>query len=281
MKIAAVVILYHPERELQEIIKSYCSKVEKTYVVNNTENDNIYLNNISASVCYMQDGENKGIAARLNHVGKIAFSEGYEWLLTMDQDSSFAGKTIDCYFECAEKYAFKEETAMFGVNYYGEYIDKDFCNIEETRMLITSGSLVNLKLLLQLNGFEENLFIDEVDFEYCLKAASAGFKTVKFQNILLTHNLGEISYHRSLKNTHITPRTLHSPVRIYYMVRNLLFVRSKYMKMFPDDLKIKQRALLNRLKNNFLYNKQRITVIRYAIKGFADYRKNEFGKLKN
>jgi rhamnosyltransferase len=280
MKIAATVILYHPDNNLLQNIQSYAAVVEKLYIVDNTEKpEEKLIRHIREfkNTIYLHDGENKGIAARLNQVSELAITGGFDWLLTMDQDSVFHNGMLTNYLHCINNYPEKESVSMFGVTFSeGEY-ESGNCNPVRVNHLITSGSMVNLQLFPITSGFNEDLFIDEVDFEYCLRSVARGFNIIQLKNIFLSHHLGETSQHRSLKTSKITSRVLHSPRRIYYMTRNFLYVQSKYKETFPEEINLRRKILLNRIKNNILYNKQRLKVIRYALKGFTDYKKNRMG----
>ncbi|HUZ60330.1 MAG TPA: hypothetical protein VMU83_16280 [Hanamia sp.] len=283
MKIAATVILYYPNEIVIRNIQSYINSVERLYIVDNTE---IPVAQITERLIefpnsiYLHDGENKGIAARLNQASHLATKEGYDWLLTMDQDSSFQEKILINYLNCFHSFAGKEKVSMFGISYFEKMTNLQICNSIKVNELITSGSLLNLQLVPVIGEFDEKLFIDEVDFEYCLKSVLNGFGIFRFTNIFLTHNLGETSYHRSFKTFKLTSRVLHSPERIYYMTRNILYVQSIYGKATFNEIKIRKMKLLNRYKNNLLYNKKRFQVIKYIAKGYWDYKKNRMGKLK-
>ena len=93
MKIAACVILYHPKEKDLQNLSTYLSKVDKLYIYDNTENvsTGTDLKN-DPKIVYFSDYENKGIAARLNQACEQAILDGYDLLLTMDQDSSFLEK---------------------------------------------------------------------------------------------------------------------------------------------------------------------------------------------
>ena len=283
MKIAATVILYHPDEIVIENISSYINSVEKLYIVDNTE---MPLNEIRDALkkfpnaIYLNDRENKGIAARLNQVSNLASNDGYDWLLTMDQDSSFPNESFINYLSCTNSFEEKEKVSMFGISFDKKVAGSNICNSIKVNHLITSGSLINLNLMPAIGRFDEKLFIDEVDFEYCLRSIVNGFNIIQFDNIFLMHNLGQTSYHRSFKTTKLTSRVLHSPVRIYYITRNFLYVQSKYKETFPDEINLRRKVLFNRIKNNILYNKERFKVINYVLKGFRDYKKNRLGKLE-
>src|SRR5690606_27148133 len=105
-------------------------------------------------------------------------AENADWLLTMDQDSFFDESHLLSYQNCFQNFEGKNGVAMFGVEFEKES-ERTNCSVLETDMLITSGSLVNLAVFQKLGGFDENLFIDEVDFEYCLRAKVNGYKTIR------------------------------------------------------------------------------------------------------
>ncbi|HSN09761.1 MAG TPA: glycosyltransferase [Hanamia sp.] len=282
MKIAAVVILYNPANDVVKNIHSYIGAIDKLYIIDNSPKpaNEFKISFIDKEkVVWLHDGENKGIASRLNQVIKLAKEDEYDWLLTMDQDSFFDNETFDNYLNCVSKFDQKEKVSMFGINHSEKIATDDLCNSVSVNHLITSGSILNLKAASGIGGFDENLFIDEVDFEYCLRSISHGFQIIQFTNIFLVHHLGETVNRRSLKNIRLSSRVLHSPERLYYMARNFLYVESKYKSAFPAEIKERRRILLNRIKNNLLYNKERLKVLKFIIKGAGDYKKNCMGKL--
>jgi len=278
-KIFGVVILYHPDFQIKDNIASYLPFIEKLLVIDNSEPAaKISFDFPEDKVIIIADGENKGIAARLNQAASYAVAEGATWLLTMDQDSFFDEDNINRYRQCFDAYEGKDKVAMFGVE-YEQRPQAIHCEYFETDMLITSGSLVNLGLLKKLGGFDEALFIDEVDSEYCFRANSKGFKTVKLSNVYLHHSLGIAGAYRSLKNFKKSVRTLHAPIRIYYMVRNSLYVAEKYKHNLPASFLLRRKTVLNRIKNNLLYGKEKTKLLRYIWLAYRHYKSGKMGKL--
>jgi rhamnosyltransferase len=281
MNIAAVVILYKPARNIIDNILSYCPLVQTVYIIDNTENPyKEIINHISQlpNCIILYDGENDGIAKRLNQASALAKRAGFSWLLTMDQDSAFSNQSIGVYFNCIESYFQKTETAVFGVQFILPELQSDNCNAVKTNRLITSGSIINLDLYSIIGGFNEKLFIDEVDSEYCYRSILSGYQVIQFKNIFLLHHLGTISQHISFKNLKQSARSLHSPVRMYYMTRNFLYIHKKYRNHFSNDISAGKKALLNSIKNNLLYNKKRLPVIIYIAKGVFDFIFKRMGK---
>lgn len=281
-KIAATVILYYPDQHTYTNILSYIDQVEILYILDNSERSSremIEMLLTKSNVQYIHDGVNKGIASRLNQAANLAIQAGCDLLLTMDQDSSFEKDTLLTYFNCIENYAGKNKVAMYGLQSEGKDNAMLSCTSHEATQLITSGSVVNLSIYKELNGFDENLFIDGVDLEYCYRSILAGYSILKFDHLYLHHKLGNISYHRSLKNFKLTSRTFHSPIRIYYMVRNHLYLKSKYQHNFEDEMKLQRKDLVIRIKNNLLYGNNRLSLLKYIYKAFVDYKKNNMGKI--
>jgi rhamnosyltransferase len=282
MQIAAAVILYHPDKKAIDNILSYSAFVNTLYAFDNTESPDADFRALIKTISncnYFHDGVNEGIAKRLNQACQIAKEEGFLWLLTMDQDSYFSKADISSYLSCLNRVDAKEQIAMTGVQINKEANKEINCGFEEVTTLITSGSIVNLSLYREIGTFDEALFIDQVDLEYCYRAVLKGYKIIQFTNISLEHSLGISSVHRSLKSFKNTYRSLHSPIRIYYITRNYLYVHSKYRKKFAAEVAKSKKDLFIRLKNNLLYGKEKFAVVKYFLRGVIDFKKKKMGKV--
>jgi rhamnosyltransferase len=283
MRIAAVVIVYNPGDTVISNILSYSSSIEKLFVIDNSVDSSLaFVQQIQAiSNCeYLSDGKNEGIAKRLNEACAFAIKNNMDWILTMDQDSKFEANNFSQYLSCLNNFPNKAQVALFGINHEGKGETKDDCSYLETNKLITSGTFVNLKLFPLIGNFNEDLFIDQVDFDYCYRSVLKGYRIIKFCHINLKHALGLSSEHVSLKTFTKTFRSLHSPIRLYYMTRNYLYIRSRYGTKFPAEVALDKIDLINRIKNNLLYNKNKIALLKYIFKGILDYRQRRMGKYK-
>ncbi|HEX5153353.1 MAG TPA: glycosyltransferase family 2 protein [Parafilimonas sp.] len=281
MKIAACVILYNPEDAVEKNIYSYIHHVEKVYVIDNSEHKNYasqFLSAYISKVRFIHDGNNEGIAKRLNQACTLAVQDKFEYLLTMDQDSCFEQSTVERYLTCIGEYIEKESTSMFGIN-HEQNLQKADCVFSKTSSLITSGSIINLAAYKDIGSFDENLFIDFVDTEYCFRSILKGYDVVLFPNIFMHHEIGKTTRHRSLKNLKSSKRSIHSAARLYYMIRNHFYLSKKYKDHFAQQLSISKKDILNRIKNKLFYDSDRIQTIRYLLKAFNDYRNNRMGKL--
>jgi rhamnosyltransferase len=89
-------------------------------------------------------------------------------------------------------------------------------------MLIASGCLLTREALESAGAMDEDLFIDKVDTEWCLRAVSQGFALAGVPAARLQHRLGE----RTVRVWWLRWRELpaHRPLRYYYIVRNSLLL---------------------------------------------------------
>ena len=104
MKIAGVVVLYNPDDNVRTNIDSYINELDILYVVDNSPipNDNNKKINCE-KIKYISNNGNKGIANALNVGANNALKENCEWLLTMDQDSTFKDNSLSKMKELLKK----------------------------------------------------------------------------------------------------------------------------------------------------------------------------------
>lgn len=279
-RIAGVVIVYFPDfNKLIFNIDTYIDNIEKLLIVFNSPVGADEVNRLQTKYSNIQmifNQDNIGIAKALNRAALKVMNQGYEWLLTMDQDSFFLTSQ---FFEEFEKIN-KENVAIFCPNPVSTLAinNENKSDAEEILCAITSGNLLNLEAWKTLNGFEEKLFIDEVDNDFCLKAVLRGFKVIRFKNIQLVHELGQVKKATFLikKYAIIT----HPPIRAYYIFRNNLYIFSKYKRTFPEFIKTRKIMLLKGLIKIILFSDKRILNCYYIFHGIRDYLNNSYGHFK-
>ncbi|MCW3111183.1 MAG: dTDP-rhamnosyl transferase RfbF, partial [Segetibacter sp.] len=258
MKIAAVVILYHPVKDAISNIITYYDWVDKIFVFDNSETKSVIQDELLKlpKVTLFHDYQNGGIAKRLNTACRMALQEQYDWMLTMDQDTSFAADAISNYFNCFTQYEAKEKVAMFGTAFSrnNNQTINDCLSIKAEK-LITSGSLLNLLLFTRIGEFDEQLFIDAVDYDYCFRAQIAGYAIIQFSNIYILHTVGNEVYRSSVKTLFLIKKKkeIHSPLRCYYMYRNMLYLDEKYKNQEKIYAKQIKGYVLSRIKVSLLY----------------------------
>ena len=279
-KIAAVTVLYNPNEEVITNILSYSNQIDKLYIVDNSEKENkknIISRLISnPQVTLIENSENIGIAAALNKGANNAISDGYDFLLTLDQDSRIS-----------EEYVCKMLKELGGDDNIGILSPFVIHNanrkkppnfeLKKVTVAITSGCIISLFVFKKIGGFLEKLFIDYVDHEYCLRTISCGYKVLQLNSVYLYHNLGEVQKKNFILRK-VFP-TNHSPLRWYYRTRNRFYVYKNYKERFPEYVRHDQEQFLKELLKILLYEKQKWEKVKMIFEGYRDYKKNRFGKF--
>lgn len=253
-KLAAVVVLYNPViDQIEKNIKTYIDNVDKLFVVDNSDT-NVHSNDLKLKILnkfdnieYINNNKNIGIASALNIGCKKAKELDYNWILTMDQDSGFINFSdyINC-LELLENDSDSKDIAIIAANAHRnikERFDKNstsICKQKDEFSVITSGNLLNLKLYNEIGGFEDKLFIDVVDFDYCIKAKALNYRIILLENIFLEHELGDLTEVTNLFSRKKKFKRQHNHIRLYYFIRNYLFLWSKYKNVFPDRFNIRK-----------------------------------------
>jgi rhamnosyltransferase len=283
LNIAGSVILFNPKNEEINNISTYSHMLKKVYVFDNTENyNNKFLFDEYKNVVYYGGMENKGISKILNEACKKSIEDGFDYLLTMDQDSSFAEENLIEYFDSILNFENASNVSMFGLKFDENVIKlkKKNPNFEYKSELITSGSVVNLKLFNKIGGFDENLFIDGVDIDYCLNSISKGFLIVQFQNIYFKHCLGVPVEQASIFSLFLIKkkRIIHSYTRIYYMQRNSMYLTEKYKNINPELTDSFKFFYKKHISVCVKYSKNIFLAFYYKMNGIIDFYLNKMGK---
>lgn len=276
MKIAGVVVLYNPPKELKENIKSYLESVSKLYVIDNSKCNNENLLPKSRKIKYIPYYENKGIAFALDEACNLAIKNNYEWILTMDQDSRFYKNNLN---KLINDISTNNSTKIAIISPYhetklNELKSKD--RYDYPVGVITSGNLLNLKIYKKIGGFKIWLFIDGVDIEYCLNARKNGFIILRDNQSVLHHNLGDIFYGNLFGKKILC--TNHNYIRRYYIMRNDQYIYDMYKDFDPvyaESTRNQKEAIVGII----FFEKHKLKKLLYSLKGYIDYKKGIVGKI--
>lgn len=287
--VAAVIITYNIMDDFKLRINKLKGKVDEIIVVDNGSNDETIniLKGLESEVSVIYLNENKGIASALNKGIEYCIKKGYDWVLTLDHDSIVTEFMINNMLSCYENLDnnLKEKVAMLVPIHVEE---KEYCNNEYDKKInlnsykevlteITSGALTKTKVYKEVAKYNEKLFIDLVDHDFCLNLNKRGYKIVQVDSSILIHNLGESEKKKILGVTMIP--TNHSAVRRYYMSRNRHYIWNKYKNDFPNwVLKDKRRFITENLKI-LLFEDNKFEKFKYIKMGIKDYKNNIFGKF--
>ena len=240
-KVCAVTFWYNPDKigreEISRNINSYLNCVVKLYLYDNSDYSNADLVPTSDKIEYIPNKQNLGISAVLNLACKKAIDSGYKWILAIDQDSYFEKEEyINRFIDCIDDGELdKSDVGILNA----DSSPKNHENDEKYRQkstVITSGSLINLDVYQKLEGFDENLFIDEVDLDYSYQLSAKNFKIYRITGTKLTHKIGEATLKKKFLFWYVHSDN-HSAMRKYYMAKNACYMAKKYHKYFPKYMK--------------------------------------------
>jgi rhamnosyltransferase len=182
---------------------------------------------------------NRGIAAALNQGVQWALGEGFRWVLLLDQDSEplpEMGPRLLAIYHLASA---DSKTAIVGSNFYDRRLKRlrfpsladAPCGWTVQRTVIGSGSLIECAAFAAVQGFREDLFLDSVDHDFCLRVRRKGFQVVLAARPLMRHTIGAPTVHHFVGMEVSTSN--HSAERRYYMVRNRLLLARENLRSEP------------------------------------------------
>lgn len=276
--LAAVVVLYNPKESVIENIISYLDCVEKIYVIDNSNfsNDSLFkFLHFANKLEYVFNDGNLGIAKALNIGCHMAMNDGIKWVLTMDQDSKFLN--LDCQIINYITQSKDQRIALYYPNYLieGVVYDRYIKENNEPIVVMTSGNFLNLIVYEELNGFEDKLFIDYVDIDYCLKLKKYGYKIAQLPKATLKHELGQ-SMHKSIFFFKAIV-TNHSSLRRYYITRNRLYVKNKYRTISTVFYQSEKRIFINDILKIIIFEEDKFSKFKSIVRGYLDFKNNKYG----
>lgn len=256
--IASVTVWYNPKNmtspTASEAINTYASHMGKTYIVDNSDIDNSDLAAFIPNSVYIPNNKNLGIATALNQGCEAAMKDGFEWVMTMDQDSFFDETNIIDYLNKTESFITKDTSVksysvfqqdtdvqtfsitkqirfkilsplkrfILGKKYKPKEIQ--LIPVEYENRVIASANIINLSMWNQIGKFDDFLFIDEVDNNFCIRLKMNNYNIVRFNDCHVFHRIG------NKKVTFFTKINYENDFRLFYIFRNLLIEKKRHGK---------------------------------------------------
>jgi len=123
--------------------------------------------------------------------------------------------------------------------------------------------------------FDEQLFIDFVDHDYCLRANSMGYRVLEAENCYMIHQIGDEREFKTLFG--VKRKTFHSPQRIYFMVRNSMLVASRFQHQYQRFIKGYKKDLFREIFRALKYSNRRVEYIACVLRAYNDHRRGVYG----
>lgn len=274
-RVAAYITAYEDKESLFKTIaaiqrQSY--SVLEIFIVDNSTTQIIEAVNYP-NLIVKHHPENLGVDGGLNIAIQWAIQQKYDFLWLFDQDSQ---PTIDALEILLTKY--QELSAkkynigiispqILDINTSQElpgYVFQDYKFVPKDGHaqakdyytcdgVITSGSLVNLDGAKNVQLPKGDLFLDAVDYAYCMQFKCQGYEVIVVKNVVMQHRLGNYSkvkdrfswINRQL-NTQAFTFTC-SPSRYYYACRNHTYFETRHSnkRMLHFCLVYRLKCLMN------------------------------------
>lgn len=285
-KYVALVVLYCPTEQTVSNLRKFEKNVMKLIVVDNTPKElkGDYIGQIG-EIGYISSGKNEGLAEALYRGCEKAIQDGYDYVLTLDQDTVVPTETVAALIKraensnnqnvaiiCPEVYAFKNDGDDVSQS-YPVYTCTN--NEEECNWVMTSGSLMNLSLYQRAGKIDKTLFIDHIDIDIGMKFYLIGGKILRQRGAPVYQHLGH-SQERQFLWKKIHPM-FDSPQRTYYVARNQIYLAKKYGYTF---WKFSNVSYIKMLIKILFYETNRMEKLQMFIKGIHDGLLGKMGELR-
>ena len=274
--IGAVIVLYNPE--IGRLRKNILSIADQVLEIRLEDNGSDNIDDIKCLIENIKDTrisidfirQNRGIAYALNRGMEFFLKRNFEWVITLDQDSIVPSDMIEKYF----KYMPERNVGLVcpRISYDG---DKDLNNkissdVEYVQRCITSANMVKISAWEKIGGYDEKMFIDYVDFDFCQSLLEYGYTLVRVNAVILDHQLGHLEYAR--KFVWFGKATVqiynHSSWRTYFYVRNTIYYIKKHKKSISVYKECK--TLIYWIGKKLIYEKNRWSCLKMVMRGVLD-----------
>lgn len=262
-KVAAYITAYEDKEALAQTITAIQKQsyiISEIFIVDNSQKAIIETQEYQ-NIIVESHPENIGVDGGLIIAIKWAIAKEYDFLWLFDQDSQ---PTVDCLDILLNKYQ-----QLSAQDYNIGIISPQIIDINTSQQLpgyvfqdykfvpkdghsqakdyytchgvITSGSLVNLNAAKNVQLPQGDLFLDAVDYAYCMNFISQNYEVVVVKNVAMQHRLGNYSkvkdrFHQinNQLNNQLNNKPNHqlftftcSPSRYYYACRNHTYFETR------------------------------------------------------
>lgn len=275
MKRLAGMVLFNPDpKELEQNIVAIMGQVDTLLLVDNgsfnIDSINRIVQTIGKGIQIIENGNNWGVGKALNIICQYAEENGFEWAITLDQDSKVPDNLVHEYCKYLSKANLGMLCCVILDRNIGVIDSNPASETENVALCITSGSMINISAWKTVGGFCEEMFIDSIDFDMCFSLADAGYEILRVNAVVLNHAIGvgkEVRF-RGKKELIFN----HSPLRCYYMIRNSIYMGKRHGRLqYGYRWALRRFILIN------LYEKNKIKKDYMMIKGFVHALVNRYG----
>lgn len=244
-RVGAVIVAYHPDTtKLLRLIELVMPSVSYLYVMDNggtawlegtIKERNWYR------VCRVDMAGNQGISKALNRSFKLLAAKSVSWVATFDQDSCPPTGMLQLLLAELNRSGINNQLKVAAIGptivdvrggvvvrhpfiVFSKYSATKIASLKGSEALkvgylITSGCMISVDAWRQVQ-FDENLFIDIVDIDWCWRVINSGYCVLGTGQVEMPHEISEAGiserFGRSVNK--------YNPIRRYYFVRNSVYL---------------------------------------------------------
>lgn len=234
----AVIVTYYPQVEnLLNLIHQLSEQKIEVVIVDNTGTKTF---DIPAPAYTIRLSQNEGIASAQNHGIRYALSHHADFICFFDQDSTIQPHYCQYILEDWHTASQMTNKPLGAIGpllqhphyhfYYKAIIYSklgirrriDVNNLQQPKevgSIISSGSILSAEALQQVGFMLDELFIDYVDTEWCLRAQKKGYAIFISHRTLMQHTIGDKVF-----RLFDFPVAIHNPNRRYFIIRNAFWL---------------------------------------------------------
>lgn len=239
ISVVAGVVSFNPDLErLRENLDAVLHQVDEIVIVDNQSQNFEEIKRLAAEFPRLhvhQNHSNGGMAKALNQIMTWASAHGASGALLLDQDSVVSRGMVSALADNVDSGVGIVAPAIVDRSGPGRARASD--SPTSVDYCITSGSLCSVSAWESVGGYDEALFIDFVDFDFCLRLRQRDLTIVRVPTSILLHEIGKITRHGPFTAYH------HSAFRSYHMARDMLYYAYKHRRS-PRNLMVQHRGLL-------------------------------------
>jgi len=274
MILACSVVLFHPNQEVIENVKSLSPLFDAVFAIDNSDDGKGASKDAFAqypNIDFISFGDNTGIAHALNVALEKSHKIDASFLCTLDQDSIYPVKD----HEKIKRVLINTDQNNDAIIGLSTNPANQVAGIQTVKSIITSGNFINVPLVYKKGIlFDDDLFIDYVDFDFDHKIALAGLQIKQIMDICLQHKIG-CPINKTILGKHLTSMN-HTPERDYYRYRNLYFLYKTDRLFFRPFMREERLEFFRML----LLEKNKMKKTKMTLRGICDGKRGRLGKLK-
>jgi rhamnosyltransferase len=238
--LAASITFEPTEDQLRQTIRNLCACSASAAIFDNSASTarREFVKGIceQVGISYLGSGANCGTGVALNALTDLALARGLRWLLYFDQDSEFDDEYAPALRSTLRLAEANSRVAAVGSLIRTSELKASSTGARANRFdivtyTIASGTLIRVSGARSAGGFDEDLFLDTVDHEFCLRLKALGWVMLRDNRRFLRHEVGSDSRRIWIGLRMTISR--HPAWRRELMWRNSLIIFRRYYGRFP------------------------------------------------